>query len=240
MSRSDSSTGETLPAGRARPGRTMSRCRDRRPTAPPSRPTSPWGLLHRGRRRPRPRPSERGPGLGGPGRRGARRHATRASATPTSRSAAASSARCSTSRSSRRSRWARTWSASTPAATTSCGRRSTSTLSSRVRRGAAAGCAPPARTWCVFTGYDLGRARCSVGCAAGWRRYNELVREVADDLEATVVDFWRMREYRDPRMWASTGSTCRPLGHRHMATAVLDALGVRTPWRSTRCPRWSR
>ena len=56
--------------------------------------------------------------------------------------------------------------------------------------------------------------------------YNELVREIADDLGATLVDFWRMREYRDPRLWDVDRIHMSTLGHRHMAVAVLDALGV--------------
>ena len=49
---------------------------------------------------------------------------------------------------------------------------------------------------------------------------------IADDTGATVVDFWRMREYRDPRMWDVDRIHMSSLGHQHMAVAVLDALGV--------------
>ena len=66
--------------------------------------------------------------------------------------------------------------------------------------------------------------------------YNELVREVAEDLDATLVDFWRMREHRDPRMWAVDRIHMSTLGHRHMAVAVLDALGVPHDLAWTRCP----
>ena len=55
------------------------------------------------------------------------------------------------------------------------------------------------------------------------RVYNELVREVADDTGATLVDFWRMREYRDPRMWDVDRIHMSSIGHQHMAVAVLDA-----------------
>jgi lysophospholipase L1-like esterase len=78
----------------------------------------------------------------------------------------------------------------------------------------------------VFTGYDVGRAPVMGRLRGRFALYNELVREVADDLDATLVDFWRMREYRDPRLWAIDRIHMSTLGHRHMAARVLDALGV--------------
>lgn len=78
----------------------------------------------------------------------------------------------------------------------------------------------------VFTAFDpagfpifaAGRGRFAV--------YNELVREVADRHGATLVDFWRMREYRDQRMWADDRLHMATRGHQRMAIAVLDALDV--------------
>ncbi len=78
----------------------------------------------------------------------------------------------------------------------------------------------------VFTAFDpagfpifaAGRGRFAV--------YNELVREVADRHGATLVDFWRMREYRDQRMWADDRLHMATPGHQRMAIAVLDALDV--------------
>ena len=43
---------------------------------------------------------------------------------------------------------------------------------------------------------------------------------------ATVVDFWRMREYRDARLWDVDRLHMSSAGHQRMAIAVLDALGV--------------
>jgi lysophospholipase L1-like esterase len=74
--------------------------------------------------------------------------------------------------------------------------------------------------------------------------YNELVREVADSHGTLLVDFWRLREYRDARMWDVDRLHMSSAGHQRMAVAVLDALGVahdleplpvepladRTPW----------
>ena len=79
----------------------------------------------------------------------------------------------------------------------------------------------------VFTGFDLGWAPVFGHLRGRVATYNELVREVAEEVEATVVDFWRMREYRDPRLWDVDRIHMSSLGHQHMAAAVLDALGVR-------------
>jgi lysophospholipase L1-like esterase len=78
----------------------------------------------------------------------------------------------------------------------------------------------------LFTGFDLGWAPMFGRLRGRVAVYNELVREIADDTDATVVDFWRMREYRDPRMWDIDRIHMSTVGHQHMAVAVLDALGV--------------
>jgi hypothetical protein len=78
----------------------------------------------------------------------------------------------------------------------------------------------------LFTGFDLGWAPMFGRLRGRVAVYNELVREIADDTGATLVDFWRMREYRDPRMWDIDRIHMSSIGHQHMAVAVLDALGV--------------
>jgi lysophospholipase L1-like esterase len=78
----------------------------------------------------------------------------------------------------------------------------------------------------MWTAYDPGHAPVLRTMRGRFATYNELVREVADAHGATVVDFWRMREYRDPRMWDTDRIHMSPLGHARMAMAVLDALGV--------------
>lgn len=70
-----------------------------------------------------------------------------------------------------------------------------------------------------FPIFSTGRGRFAI--------YNELVREVAHRHGARVVDFWRMREYRDPRMWDVDRLHMSSAGHQRMAMAVLDELGVR-------------
>ncbi len=78
----------------------------------------------------------------------------------------------------------------------------------------------------LFTGFDLGWAPVFGRLRGRVATYNEGVREVADDLGCTIVDFWRMREYRDARLWDVDRIHMSGLGHRHMAVAVLDTLGV--------------
>ncbi|QNN54236.1 SGNH/GDSL hydrolase family protein [Nocardioides mesophilus] len=78
----------------------------------------------------------------------------------------------------------------------------------------------------VFTGFDLGFAPVFRHLRGRVATYNELVREVADDHGATVVDYWRLREYRDPRLWDVDRLHMSAAGHQRMAVAVLDTLGV--------------
>ena len=101
------------------------------------------------------------------------------SATPTSRSAAASSTAISPSRSSPPWRSSPTWSRSTPAPTTSCGPRSTSTRSPTYD-GASARLSAPARASLVFTAFDPGGSAIYRRVRGRFALYNELVREVAD------------------------------------------------------------
>jgi lysophospholipase L1-like esterase len=81
----------------------------------------------------------------------------------------------------------------------------------------------------LFTGFDLGFAPVFRHLRGRVATYNELVREVADDHAAGLVDFWRMREYRDPRLWDADRLHMSPAGHHRMAGAVLDVLGVSHP-----------
>ncbi|MCW2866917.1 MAG: hydrolase family protein [Marmoricola sp.] len=56
--------------------------------------------------------------------------------------------------------------------------------------------------------------------------FNELIREVVDAHGVVLVDNWRIREARDPRLWDADRVHLSPLGHQRAATQVLDALGV--------------
>ena len=78
----------------------------------------------------------------------------------------------------------------------------------------------------MFTAFDPGGFPVFGSMRGRFAVYNELVREVAERRGATLVDFWRMRDYRDPGMWADDRMHMSSAGHQRMAMAVLDALGV--------------
>jgi lysophospholipase L1-like esterase len=78
----------------------------------------------------------------------------------------------------------------------------------------------------VWTAFDPGGSKVFGTTRGRFAIYSELVREVADRYDATVVDFWRLREYRDWRLWDPDRMHMGPAGHQQMAIHVLDALGV--------------
>lgn len=78
----------------------------------------------------------------------------------------------------------------------------------------------------VFTAFDPGGSATYKMLRGRFALYNELVRESADRHGATIVDFWRLREYRDWRLWDDDRMHMGPAGHQRMAIEVLDTLGV--------------
>jgi hypothetical protein len=69
------------------------------------------------------------------------------------------------------------------------------------------------------------------------------VREVADVRGCTLVDYWRMREYRDARLWDVDRLHMSSTGHQRMAIAVLDTLAVEhalEPFELTALPEMDR
>ncbi|UYM03675.1 SGNH/GDSL hydrolase family protein [Solicola gregarius] len=78
----------------------------------------------------------------------------------------------------------------------------------------------------VWTGFDLGWAPVFGKLRGRVAIYNEHVREIADRHDATIVDFWRLSEYRDPRLWDIDRMHMSPAGHQRMAIEVLDTLGI--------------
>jgi lysophospholipase L1-like esterase len=78
----------------------------------------------------------------------------------------------------------------------------------------------------LFTAYDPGRVPVFAALRGRFAIYNELVRHVADTHGATLVDFWRMRAYRDPRLWDTDRMHMSSAGHQVMAIEVLNALGI--------------
>ncbi len=78
----------------------------------------------------------------------------------------------------------------------------------------------------VFTAYDPGLVPVFAALRGRFAIYNELVRQVADAHGATLVDFWRMRAYRDSRLWDTDRMHMSSAGHQVMAMEVLNALGI--------------
>jgi len=78
----------------------------------------------------------------------------------------------------------------------------------------------------VFTAFDPGGSALYRPLRGRFALYNEFVRDSARRLGADVVDFWRLREYRDWRYWDADRMHMGPAGHQRMAVEVLDTLGV--------------
>ncbi len=78
----------------------------------------------------------------------------------------------------------------------------------------------------VFTAFDPGGSAIYRPLRGRFALYNEFVRDSARRHGADVVDFWRLREYRDWRYWDPDRMHLGPAGHQRMAIEVLDTLGV--------------
>ena len=78
----------------------------------------------------------------------------------------------------------------------------------------------------VFTAFDPGGSAIYRAVRGRFALYNELVRTAADRHGAAIVDFWRLREYRDWGYWDPDRMHMGPTGHQRMAIEVLDTLGV--------------
>lgn len=83
----------------------------------------------------------------------------------------------------------------------------------------------------VFTGFDASTSKIFSSIRGRTAVYNELVREVAQDHGAELVDYWRFREYNDWRLWGVDRMHMSTAGHINMANRVLEQLGetVRIP-----------
>lgn len=57
--------------------------------------------------------------------------------------------------------------------------------------------------------------------------FNEWVREIADEHDATVVDLWRMRDWKVEEALDEDRMHLNPVGHQAVAIAVLDTLRIR-------------
>lgn len=78
----------------------------------------------------------------------------------------------------------------------------------------------------TFTAYDTGGKSVFGALRGRFAVYNELLREVVERRELTLVDFWRMRIFRERRMWEFDRMHMSSAGHVYMAIEVLRALGI--------------
>lgn len=79
----------------------------------------------------------------------------------------------------------------------------------------------------MFTIFDPGNSGIYGPVRGRMAIYNEWAREIADAHGAVLVDMWRMRDVGPAVEWMDTDRMhLNPVGHQHMAIAVLDALGV--------------
>lgn len=56
--------------------------------------------------------------------------------------------------------------------------------------------------------------------------YNELLREAAEEYGVHVVDFWRMRDFLDWRLWSDDKLHMNALGHQKFAARVAELVGL--------------
>ncbi|MFP3580260.1 SGNH/GDSL hydrolase family protein [Arthrobacter sp. SIMBA_036] len=76
----------------------------------------------------------------------------------------------------------------------------------------------------LFTGFDAKSSKVFGAMRGRTAIYNELVREIAQDHGALLVDYWRFDEYDDWRMWGEDRMHMSTAGHINMAKRVLDVL----------------
>jgi lysophospholipase L1-like esterase len=78
----------------------------------------------------------------------------------------------------------------------------------------------------TFTAADIGTVPVFRRLRGRAAIYNELLRAVVDELGLDLVDFWRMTEFRDPRLWDGDRIHLSSPGHLQFAVRVLDKLAV--------------
>lgn len=78
----------------------------------------------------------------------------------------------------------------------------------------------------TFTAFDTAARPLFSALRGRFAIYNELLREIAERRGLLLVDFWRMREFADRRMWEFDRMHLSPDGHHQMAVRVAEALGV--------------
>ncbi|GAA1455669.1 SGNH/GDSL hydrolase family protein [Williamsia maris] len=78
----------------------------------------------------------------------------------------------------------------------------------------------------TFTAFDTGGRPLFAAMRGRFAIYNELLREVVERRGVDLVDFWRMHEFSDRRMWEFDRMHLSSAGHHQMAIRVLESLGI--------------
>lgn len=78
----------------------------------------------------------------------------------------------------------------------------------------------------MFTLFDPGTSGVFAAMRGRFAVFNEWAREIAERHDAILVDMWRMRDIELPAVMDTDRMHLNSAGHTHMATRVLDALGV--------------
>lgn len=78
----------------------------------------------------------------------------------------------------------------------------------------------------LFTAFDPSGSAIYRPMRGRFALYTEAVREIAERHQTRLVDFWRMRDYRDFGFWDTDRMHLGPAGHQRMAMEVLEVLGV--------------
>lgn len=76
----------------------------------------------------------------------------------------------------------------------------------------------------LFTGFDASGSAVFGRTRGRTAVYNEWVREIADRRGATIVDYWRLREFQDWGYWDVDRMHMSAAGHTLMAVRVLEAM----------------
>lgn len=76
----------------------------------------------------------------------------------------------------------------------------------------------------LFTGFDASGSAVFGKTRGRTAIYNEWVREIADRHSATLVDYWRLREFQDWGYWDVDRMHMSTAGHTLMAARVLEAM----------------
>lgn len=90
---------------------------------------------------------------------------------------------------------------------------------------------------CMFTSFDPGGYGVLRATRGRYAIYTEYVREIADRHGCTVIDTWRARDVPAWAVMSEDRLHMSTLGHRFMASVVLDTLGVRNSVRPTELPQ---